>query len=176
MNKILIGAVCLVLVIAAVDALFIHKINREDIRSISYKDATYLIDGSFITLNDGYAEMEVAPGAASKITTRYFGNEAKGDLNNDGTQDVGFLLTQETGGNGTFFYVAVALKVDKGYFQTNTIFLGDRIAPQSTEIKDGRLIVNYTDRKPSEPRTAKPSVGISKYFKVATTTLIEVKK
>ncbi|HNB36631.1 MAG TPA: hypothetical protein PK414_10455, partial [Anaerolineales bacterium] len=79
-----------------------------------YKNATYLIEGSFVTLSDGFFEAEIAPGSASKITTRYFGNEAFGDLNSDGKADAAFLLTQTTGGSGTFFYLVVALQTTSG--------------------------------------------------------------
>jgi hypothetical protein len=106
------------------------------------------------------------PGSAAKIVTRYFGNEATGDLNSDGTPDTALLLTQSGGGSGTFYYVVVALKTKDGYMGTNAVLLGDRIAPQTTELRDGTVIVNYADRKPGEAMTTLPSVGVSKYLKV----------
>ena len=139
-----------------------------------YKNATYLIEGSFITLTDGVFEMEAAPGSATKITTRYFGNEAIGDLNNDGKNDIAFLLTQTTGGSGTFFYLVVALQTTSGTEGTNAIFLGDRIAPQNTSITNGMIIVNYADRNPGETFTTQPSLGISKYFKIEKNILTEI--
>lgn len=132
-----------------------------------YKNATYAIEGKTITLVDGYSEVEVAPGSASKIVTRYFGNKAEGDLNGDGIPDVAFLLTQSGGGSGTFYYVAAALKTQDGYRGTNAILLGDRIAPQTTEIRNGSIIVNYADRKQGEPMTVQPSVGVSRYFGIS---------
>jgi len=115
-----------------------------------YQDATYSIDGMSVTLADE--------------TVRMFGNEAIGDINGDGTSDVVFLFTQDDGGSGTFFYVVAALKSDKGYLGTNAVFLGDRIAPQTTEIHDGDIVVNYVVRAPQEPMTADPSVGVSMYL------------
>ena len=139
-----------------------------------YKNATYLIEGSFVTLADGIFEVEIAPGSTSKITTRYFGNEAIGDLNNDGKSDVAFLLTQDTGGSGTFFYIVVALQTASGTEGSNAIFLGDRIAPQNTIIENGVITVNYADRNPGEPFTTPPSLGVSKYFKIENNILTEV--
>lgn len=130
------------------------------------KDTTYQIEGNPVTLVNGLSEVEAAPGSASKTVTRYFGNEATGDLNGDGKPDVALLLTQESGGSGTFFYVVAALQTDTGYVGTNAILLGDRIAPQPTTIQNGTIVVNYAERKPGEPFTAAPSVGVSKYFKV----------
>lgn len=142
---------------------------------INYKDATYKIEGQNVTLLNGVAETEIAPGSASKLMTRYFGNEAYGDLNGDQIPDIAFLLTQDGGGSGTFYYVVAALKVGYGYEGTNAILLGDRIAPQTTEIKNGELIVNYAERRPGEPMSTQPSIGISKYLKVENGSLVEVK-
>jgi hypothetical protein len=138
-----------------------------------FKNASYLINGQVVTLTNGVSEVEAAPGSASKIVTSYFGNEARGDLDRDGVPDVGFILTQTTGGSGTFFYAVAALRVTGGYVGTNGVLLGDRIAPQSTQIQDGTLIVNYADRKPGEPFTTAPSVGVSKFLVVVFGLLIE---
>ena len=114
-------------------------------------------------------------GATMMTTSRIFGNEATGDLNGDGRNDIAFLLTQNTGGSGTFFYIAVALNDEDGYRGTNAVLLGDRIAPQSTTIKDGIITVNYADRKASEPMTAVPTQGVSRYFRIVNGSLVEVK-
>jgi len=139
-----------------------------------YKNISYEVEGRTITLINGSAESEAAPGSASKLTTHYFGNEVMADLNGDGLQDVAFLLTQSGGGSGIFYYVVAALKTNDGYAGTNAILLGDRIAPQTTEFREGELIVNYAERRPNEPMTAQPSVGVSKYLKVSDGRLIEI--
>ncbi len=137
---------------------------------------TFIIEGQPVTLVDGRAETEAAPGAASKVVTQYFGNVATGDLDGDGGPDLAFLLTQSRGGSGTFYYVVATLvAADGSYRGTNAVLLGDRIAPQTTEIRDGQLIVNYAERKAGEPMTARPSMGVSKYLKVEGTTLVEVR-
>ena len=141
-----------------------------------YKNIAYQIDGQEILLKNGSAESPAGPDSEETVTTEYFGNEAKGDFNNDGTGDVAFVLTQSGGGTGVFFYVAVALKTVGGYKGTNVIFLGDRIAPQTTEFRNGEIIVNYADRKPNEPFSTTPSVGVSKYLKVNGLQLVEVMK
>ncbi len=140
----------------------------------SYKNSTYLIHGQSVALIDGRAEIAETPSSSVTTLTQYFGNEATGDLDGNGEADTAFILTQSTGGSGTFYYVVVALKGVGGYVGTNAILLGDRIAPQSTEIKDGQLIVNYAERKVGDPMTTPPSVGVSKYLKVEGNTLLEV--
>lgn len=109
------------------------------------------------------------------VTTRYFGNEATGDLNGDGLPDTAFLITQDTGGSGLFYYVVVALQTPSGYTTTNAYLIGDRIAPQSTDISTStqELEVNYADRMPGEPMTAQPSVGTTLYLKVSPAGVLE---
>ncbi len=128
------------------------------------KNASYDIQGEIVTLINGRAETKPLGNSESKTITNYFGNEAVGDLNDDTFPDTAFLLTQQSGGSGTFYYVVVALGSEGGtYAGTNAILLGDRIAPQTTEIRNGILIVNYADRNPDEPMSTPPSRGISLY-------------
>lgn len=140
-----------------------------------YKNITYRIDGRMVALVNGVAESEAAPGSASKVTTRYFGNEANGDLNGDGITDVAFLVTEDGGGSGTFYYVVAALKTSVGYTGTNAVLLGDRIAPETTTISDGDIIVNYADRKPEQAMAFPPSIGVSKYLRVSDGELTVIK-
>ena len=142
----------------------------------AYENVSFTIDNISVTLADGTSVVSDGPGSASSTTTLYFGNEATGDLNADGTDDAAFLVTQSGGGSGTFYYVVAALKnTDGTYSGTNAILLGDRIAPQSTEIKSGKITVNYAERKPTDPMTTAPSVGVSRYFEIKSGTLVEVK-
>jgi hypothetical protein len=110
-----------------------------------------------------------------KSGARYFGNEVKGDFNGDDKEDVAYLFTEDGGGSGTFYYVTAKLADGKGFKELDAILLGDRIAPQTTEFKDGMIIVNYADRRPGEPMTNKPSVGMSSYFQVVNNSLVKVK-
>jgi len=127
----------------------------------SLQNATYIIEGQPVTLSAG------GP-------TRYFGNEATYDFNGDGKPDTAFIITQNNGGSGTFYYVVVALSEPNGYIGTNGILLGDRIAPQTTEIKNGQIIVNYADRGANEAMTTAPHIGVSKYFIINGNQLIEI--
>lgn len=145
------------------------------------KNATYKIEGQSITLVDGISEIEAAPGSASKITTRYFGNEVVHDLNDDGRDDTVFLVIQQGGGTGAFFYALAALNTPNGYIGSEAFFIGDRIAPQSTRINEGKtsqgttrknvIEINYATRLPNEPMTANPSVGKSIWIKLDPATM-----
>jgi hypothetical protein len=150
-------------------------VEQKNIPAPDAKNATYEIDGRDVTLTGGVSSVPAAPGSASMIVTRYFGNDVKADINNDGRQDIVFLLSQETGGSGTFYYVAAVLGTPTGYRGTNAILLGDRIAPQATEFRDGEIIVNYADRAPGESMATQPSIGVSRYFRIHDGRLEEIK-
>ncbi len=139
------------------------------------KNATFTIDGKSVILVNGISEVSAAPGSASMVTTRYFGNEATGDLNGDGLPDTAFLVSQNAGGSGLFYYVVVAMKTADGYKTTNAFLVGDRIAPQTMyiPINSQELQVNYAERKPGEPMTAQPSVGATLLLKVTSAGVLE---
>jgi hypothetical protein len=154
---------------------YIYNEKQGDISS-DYLNIEYTIDGEKVRLIDGIAEREVAPGSASKIVTRYFGNDFYTDLNNDGREDVVFLLTQESGGSGTMFYAVPALNTEQGYVGGGGYLLGDRVAPQNIGLSQNPrhknvVVVNYAVREDSEPMTTQPSVGKSTYLKLDTTSM-----
>lgn len=178
MKKALIGAFAGIILIVGSFFVFNSYIHKEtQIIAVSdYKDGAYLIEGQRVKLENGVAITEATPGSASKIITRYFGNELKTDLNGDGREDVAFLLTQERGGSGTFFYAVAALNTDKGYVGSDGYFLGDRIAPQSTnESQNPRhryvVVFNYAVRPSGVPMTAQASLGKSVYLKLNPATM-----
>ena len=136
-------------------------------------NTTYTIEGKLISLVNGVSVMDVASGSVEKITTTVFGEPVRGDINADGESDAAVMLVQNSGGSGTFYYVAAAINSGGRAIGTNGILLGDRIAPQNISIASGTILVNYADRKPSDPMTTKPSIGVSKYFIYNGTTLTE---
>ena len=143
---------------------------------VDYKNAEYMIAGQSVRFTNGVSEIPAAPGSASKIVTRYFGNEVRHDLNADGREDVVFLVTQDTGGTGTFYYAVAALNMPEGYIGSQGLLLGDRIAPQTTEMSreagmENVVVINYADRKPGESFTTPPSVGKSIWLKLNPTTM-----
>lgn len=177
MNKTNVLIVILIVLLAATGGLYLYNNQLQKNKPVAqtdYKNISYSIEGQIVALKNGVAETEIAPGSASKSTTKYFGNEARGDFNGDGLQDVAFLLTQNNGGSGTFYYVVAALKTSTGYTGTNGILLGDRIAPQSTEFMNNEIVVNYADRNPGEPFTTAPSKGITKRLTIASGNLVEI--
>jgi hypothetical protein len=140
------------------------------------KNASYTIEGQTVTLVNGEAEVPAAPGSATMVTTTLFGEPTAGDLDGDKVPDAAVMLVQSPGGSGTFYYEAAALNRGGIYAGTNAILLGDRIAPQTTQVSGGVITVNYAERASGEPMTAQPSVGVSKYFQVENDRLAEVQQ
>jgi hypothetical protein len=144
-------------------------------KNMNPKNTSYDIEGERITLQNGVS-IVVNSLSLAKETIKYFGKELRLDVNGDGKEDTAFLLTLTTEGTGTFYYLVVALNKDGGYVGTNGALLGDRIVPQTTEFRNGEIVVTYLDRKPDEPVTAKPTVVTPKYFKIENDTLVEIQK
>lgn len=181
MNKKILFIIFAILIICGVAAITIYRpsksIQGDYIDKLDVQNSTYIIEGKYITLKNGYNEQEIAPGSASKLITRYFGNKVSADFNDGGmgNLDSAFLLSQDGGGSGTFYYIAALVSEGDKYIGTNAILLGDRIAPQTTEFKDGGIVVNYADRRPGEPFSVQPSIGVSRYFRIYGRELREIK-
>jgi len=147
------------------------KKKIEEIK-LDARNTSYLIDGKKIALVNGHSETEIFPGSASKNITDVFSADTKGDFDRDGVEDTAVLLTQNNGGSGTFFYIAVF----NGKKGSNAILLNDRISPQTIEFQEGKIIVNYADRFPWDNFSVQPSLGKSKYLQFAGETLTATKK
>ncbi len=189
MKKIIVG----VLAIGVVVGIFIYVTkNKETSESVnnnstttpngvvketgSPKDATYTIEGEKVTLKNGVSSVPSVNGSSAMIVTKYFGNEVKHDFDGDGRIDSAFILTQNGGGTGTFYYVVAALNKPNGYVGGEAIYLGDRIAPQTMEMSQNKstpnvIVVNYADRKPTDSFTTPPSVGKSIWLLLDTKTM-----
>lgn len=174
-SKVFGGAVIIVCLLLTGLFFYINK-GTQEVASSDPKNAEYMIDGQRAKLKNGIAETETATSSVSKIITSYFGNELKTDLNGDGREDVAFILTQERVDSGTFFYAVAALNTDQGYIGSDGYLLGDRIAPQSTNLSPNPrqkyvVVFNYADRAPGEPMTTRPSIGKSVYLKLDPATM-----
>lgn len=146
-------------------------------KNMNPKNTSYDVDGQIVALQNGLATViDETLGLSSKKLVKYFGNELRVDVDGDNKEDTAFILSVNTSGTGIFYYLVVALNKDGGYVGINGVFIGDRIAPQTTEWRNGEIVVNYADRKIEEPMSVKPSVGISRYFKVTNDALVEIQK
>ncbi|WP_141233469.1 hypothetical protein [Lysobacter antibioticus] len=144
---------------------------------VDARNATYIVEGEPVTLVDGIDVRAIVPGAASKQITRFIGRETELDLDGDGRKDMAFLLTQDMGGSGTFYYAAAALNTPQGYKGTNAVFLGDRISVQKVDVvaeRPSEFWVSYGERATGEHAPEEAMSMISKDFKWDGASLVEV--
>ncbi len=147
----------IILALLAILGYFIFSKQKEESANVvvnDYKNIEYVIEGN-------------------KTVPKYFGNEFKTDLNNDGREDIVFYVTNDVGGSGTFYYVVAALNTENGYVGSDGYYLGDRISPQNINLSPNPkhknvIVANYADRLPDEPMVAEPTVGKSIYLKLDT--------
>jgi len=142
---------------------FLNTYIREHKQAPSdYRAASFLISGKPVTLVGGMGSVGTQP-----AQVRFFGNEAKGDLDHDGILDMAYLVTEDLGGGVTRFFAVGALQDAAGHYRgTQAVMIGDNVAPQTTEIRaDGILIVNYG------VRTGAVTMGKSLYLKLDPVTM-----
>ena len=152
--------------------VFERYVTKNKLDAISdHRNTEYVLEGERVQLQNGYAETAAAPGSAAKVITRYLGHELESDLDGDGRTDIAFILTQERGGSGTFYYAVAARDTGTGYVGSDGFLLGDRIVPQSTEVSSNPrhrnvVVFNYLDRASGDPLAAKPTLSKSAYLKL----------
>lgn len=127
-------------------------------------NTSYLIKGETLTSIDGIIEKEIDARIESKIVINVIDSNTRGDLNDDGQEDTVVLLNYDGGGSRTFFYIAVALKIDTAYKGTNAILIGEHIDLPKIEIINKKIIVNYFEREKNEPITATPTIKVTREF------------
>ena len=116
-------------------------------------NATYQSDyatSGTITLVDGQAEEEIAPGSASKLLVTLIEPTAFGDLNGDGVDDAAVLLASESGGSGTFIDLHAVLDENGAPVDAASAFLGDRVQVNSLVIEDGLILVDLITQGPGD--------------------------
>lgn len=129
-------------------------------------NATYRIERDTVTLTNGRAEREAAPGSASKVITILGSERASADLDGDGRPDTVVILTHQPGGSGTFSYVAVLLNGATGVSAAPAALLGDRIKVSALRFDGRAVVVDVLERAPGDPLSASPTVAKTKRFVV----------
>lgn len=128
---------------------------------------SYLIEKEKVTLRNGHAR-ETIPGTSALIITEVIRRPVYADLTGDGKNEAVSVVMQHTGGSGTFYYL-VAADSDQ---LIESFFLGDRINIVSLKVLTDTITVQYLDRSATQPMAMKPSVRISKDFKLIDNRLI----
>ncbi|MEC7572619.1 MAG: hypothetical protein VX394_11240, partial [Pseudomonadota bacterium] len=98
----------------------------------------------------------------------------------DGRRELAVVVSNWSGGSGTFFSLAIFPDGAEGF--TIRIFLGDRIGVDSLrraaldrrQPADYRLAVTLRDRRSNQAFADKPTVLATRYFEVTDGQLLEV--
>lgn len=139
-------------------------------KTLDPKNMSYVVNGELFALKNGKAFNTIDSSSITTNALQVFGEPVYGDLNGDGIRDAAVMLVNTPGGSGTFYYAVLVLSKNDTYLATNALLLGDRIAPQTITIENGRALYNYAERKAGEPMTTQPSMGKSFYVQYDTTT------
>ena len=127
-------------------------------------NATFIFNDGEITLSNGKSEQAITPGSVFIEETILLDKLAYGDINIDGKEDTALLLARYGGGSGIFIYVAAFVSGPITYKGSDTVFIGDRIAPQNITISNGIVTVDYLDREAGEAMAATPTIPKSMQF------------
>lgn len=76
---------------------------------------------------------------------------ASGDLDQDGVADAAVVLVENSGGSGSFIYLAAVLDKNGVPVNNSTILLGDRVKVQSVQVTDGQIVVMALTHAPEDP-------------------------
>jgi heat shock protein HslJ len=115
-----------------------------DVAEVDLANAVYAgICDEPVTLTDGgYAgEPFVAGGTSRPTATLPSDVTAVGDLNGDGMADGVAVLVENSGGSGSFVYLAAVLAEKDGLATGVTLLLGDRVRVESVAIVNGQIEV-----------------------------------
>jgi len=105
-----------------------------------------------VTLQNGsWAGPPFDPGGASRPRVTLLPEPtAEGDLDGDGTPETAILLTENSGGSGTFVYLALLRPHDGRAVNVDTLLLGDRVKVQSLLLENAIIQIDMlTHRLPS---------------------------
>lgn len=135
-------------------------------------NARYRVGSDIVTLVNGVSDVAQAVPSASRVTTILTDRRAYSDIDG-GAADAAVILTQNSGGSGTFSYLGFQSGAQPASLGP-TVLLGDRITVTGVWIASGRIMVTYLDHRPTEPFAAAPTLPMTKLFAVTGGTLVEV--
>jgi hypothetical protein len=129
----------------------------------------YRVNNHTVVLHHGRARTKIEGTTAVRLT-EIGRNPLFVDVNGDGLKDAVTLLIQQSGGSGTFYYLAVALADVQVDASVGTViesyFLGDRIKVVSINLVSGDIVVDYLDRAKDQSMSGMPEVRITKKFRL----------
>jgi len=116
-----------------------------------------------VQLKDGKFE-QGAPGGADFISVTVTDFVTRGDLNNDGEDEVSALIAENFGGTGTFVFLAIYADVDgKLTFQTSKL-IDDRSLINALSIENNEIFLDATTHASEDPMCC-PTLKTTRHFR-----------
>lgn len=125
------------------------ELDIEILRNSIYRGI--LDEGVRLTGGAFEGEPIMTGGASRPVVTLLPEPIAFGDLNGDGQTDAAVLLVSDSGGSGSFVYLAAVESRDGVADNVATLFLGDRVQVKSLEVDGGRLVATLLSHAPDDP-------------------------
>lgn len=154
-----------------------ERFTWEVVSPDSLKNLTYHVEGppgNVAKLTNGTFSVPAAPGSASKITVTLLDRPiVYADLYGDGDLVALVVLAVNTGGSGTFEYLAVVRKVHGAPQNVATVFLGDRVQVQYVTVGPGTITVDLIQAGPGQPLCC-PNELVTRTYRLQGNQLIQI--
>jgi len=132
---------------------------RADLDSLVVRSSVYT--KALVTLRQGEYRTPAAPGSASAIVVKLTDKRAFGQL---AGIDIGaVVIATETGGSGTFYELALLTKGPKGWVNSDTVLLGDRVKVNAVAIEANRIVVDMKTHGPNDPQCCPTRESTKRY-------------
>jgi len=102
-----------------------------------------------VQLTYGQYRKSVAPGSATETVVKLGEEIAYGKINRMDAAAV--ILFTNSGGSGTFFDLALLVRMNSEWINTDVEFLGDRVTIHSLSFENEAIIVDMTSHGPDDP-------------------------
>ncbi len=144
-------------------------LNLEQLRNAEYR--TEFAAGKPVRLAGGVWHEQVTLDSAPGITVALADLAAFGDLDHDGETDAAVVLAVNTGGSGTFHYLAALLNREGKPLFADAILLGDRVRVKGVWIHDALVIVEMTAHGSQDPFCC-PTQELTRTYRLKGTALV----
>lgn len=139
------------------------------------KNQTYqgIYDAPVQLSNGVYAGKPFEEGGATRPTVTLLEPFwATGDLNGDGVADGAAVLVENSGGSGSFVYLAAVVWQNEQAVNVSTLPLEDRLLAEELTLAEGKITLKATKHGPDDPMCC-PSVKATMTFQLEGDKLVE---
>ena len=146
--------------------------DKKDGAAVDTGEMTYrstVFPSGTVTLSRGAFREQAAPDSASESIVQLTNTQAFGTL--EGRESGAVVLVTSLGGTGSFYELALLSRGAKGWENTDTILLGDRVTVRSAAIENGQIVLAMTTHAPGDPSCC-PTKDVLKRFAVQGTRLV----